>query len=125
MLDLIQLMTKEIETQVFGSQIQSRLPTRSEARLRRGILWCSAWFLATALILTAHQIYIHRTFAAHLAAGGIDDPDAVFNRAHILIIPLVVLPMIMAFIGLVTCSVGWSISRLRRHNRARRPLRQW
>ena len=76
--------------------------------------------MVAVFLLVAHQVYISRTLAAHIAAGGTDDPDAVFDRGHILIVPLVVLPMGLAFIGMIACGIGWIAKRVERHARAQR-----
>lgn len=118
-------MSKSLNHQAFGSQIQTKLPTGTEVRLLRGLIWCGGCFFVVALLLAAHQFYISHTFAAHLAAAGVDDPDAVFGRGHILIIPLLVLPMGLSLVGLIVCGIGWMVKRFEHHVRARRQLHQW
>ena len=111
--------------QAHGSHLQTNLPSRTEAKLLRGLIWCGGCILVTALLLAAHQVYISRTFAAHLAAGGVDDPDAVFDRWHILIVPFVALPLGLAFVGMIACGIGWIAKRTDRHARARRQIHQY
>src|SRR5688572_27581318 len=99
-------MSKSVNHQSFGSQLQTKLPTREEVGLLRGLIWSSGTFLVAAFLLAAHQFYISRKFAAHLAGGGVDDPDAVFDRGQILVVPIVVLPMGLAFVGIIVCGTG-------------------
>ena len=113
-----------LEDQKIGSQLQTKLPTRYEARFLRGILWCGGCFLTALAVVVIQQIYIARTFAAHLKAGGIDDPDAVFSRNFAGII-LEGLTLFASLGGLVICFIGWAVSWYQRQKRARRQLRQW
>jgi len=98
-------MSTSPEDQEFGSQLQTNLPTRSEARFLRGLLWCGGCFLAALGILVIQQVYIAKTFAAHLEAGGIDDPDAVFGHFNPLFF-LAPFAIVICVLGLAVCTIG-------------------
>lgn len=108
-----------------GSQLQTELPTKSEAELWRGLWRCGIFFVAAGLIFAAYWIHISGILAADLTAGGLGDPDKLLNRAHILIYPLVVLPGGIAFVGMIANGIGWGWKRMERSRRRRRQLRQW
>lgn len=117
-------MSLTLKDQKFGSQLQTKLPTRSEARFFRGILRCGGCFLAALAVVVIQQVYIARTFAAHLKAGGIDDPDVVFGHFNPLFFLAPVAVAIFA-LGLFVCIMGWLFRRFQRHRRMRKQLRQW
>lgn len=96
-----------------GNKVQPRLATRPDARFFRGMVWCGGLFLAALFVLIIQQVHIAKTFAAHLAAGGVDDPDAVFGHLNplILVAPLAV---VVCFSGLVVCAFEWLHWRSRR-----------
>jgi hypothetical protein len=106
------------EEQKFGSQLQTKLPTRSEAGFFRGMLWCGGSFLTALAALAIQQVYVARTFAAHLEAGGIDDPDAVFGHPTPLIF-LAPLAIVICFSGLIVCTIGWLFRMGQRQSRTR------
>ena len=117
-------MDTSVDDPKFGSQLQTKLPTRSEAVFLRGVVWCGACFLTALAVLVVQQVYIARTFAAHLKAGGVDDPDAVFGHFNPLLF-VAPLAIVICFAGLFVCVIGWLIRRCQRHSRTRKQLRQW
>lgn len=117
-------MNTTLENPKFGSQLQTKLPTKSEKGFFHGMLWSGACFLTSVAVLVIQQIMIARTFSAHLEAGGIDDPDAVFGHFNPLIL-LAPLAVVICALGLVVCSVGWLVRKCLRHRRMRYQLQQW
>lgn len=93
-----------------GSQLQSKFYTRSEARFLRGLRWFGGCFLIALVTLVIQQVYIARTLAAHIEAGGADDPDAVFGHFDpiVLVAPLV---LVICLIGGLVCLAGWLIKK--------------
>lgn len=117
-------MNTTLENPKFGSQLQTKLPTKSEKGFFHGMLWSGACFLTSVAVLVIQQIMIARTFSAHLEAGGIDDPDAVFGHFNPLIL-LAPFAVVICALGLVVCSAGWLVRKCLRHRRMRKQLQQW
>jgi hypothetical protein len=117
-------MSTTLENPKFVSQLQTKLPTKSEAGFFRAMLCSGACFLASLAVLVIQQLMIARTFSAHLEAGGIDDPDAVFGHFNPLIL-LAPFAVVICALGLVVCSAGWLVRKCQRHRRMRYQLQQW
>lgn len=75
----------------------------AESRIR----WNAGLALAAAVLLIAHQLYLSRTLAAHVSAGGVDDPDAVFGRWHLLVTVFLVAMLFRGVLGFIVCGIAW------------------
>jgi hypothetical protein len=82
------------------------------------MLWCGGCVLIALAVLVIQQVYTAKTFAAHLEAGGIDDPDAVFGHFSPLIL-LAPFAIVMCVFGLVFCTIGWLFMKRQRNRRMR------
>ncbi len=79
----------------------------------------------TALAFTiAQAVYMDRIFAAHLEAGGVDDPDAVFGHFDPLVL-LAPFAIVICVLGFVVYTIGWLLRKCQRHSRMRKQLHQW
>jgi len=75
----------------------------------------SGIFLLVGLFaLILHGFYLSQTFEAHLAAGGVDDPDAVIDRGHLTVGLLEILIIVVASLGVVIATFRYFVQRARR-----------
>jgi hypothetical protein len=80
---------------------------------------CGGSLLISALATAVQLYHVDRTFQAHLAAGGVDDPDVVFGHFNPLMF-LLPIAVLISFLGWASSSLGWIFIKVRRH--ARKPL---
>ena len=74
----------------------------------------SGVFLLMGLVaLFLHGFYLSRTFEDHLAAGGVDDPDAVIDRGYLAVVLLEILIIGVAGLGLVIATFRYLVQRAR------------
>ena len=74
----------------------------------------SGIFLLVGLVaLFLHGFYLSRTFEDHLAAGGVDDPDAVIDRGHLAVVLLEILIIVVGGLGLLIATFRYLMQRAR------------
>jgi hypothetical protein len=87
----------------------SQRSTQPLSREQRLFWWTVRWTGCLLLFLLAvigHQYWISVTFKAHLAAGGIDDPDVVFSGDQAIF-------FVVEAAGLLISVIGFGVSMLR------------
>jgi hypothetical protein len=92
---------------------QAGRPDGGKRELRM-IVWSGVFLLVGLVALIFHGFYLSRTFEDHLAAGGVDDPDAVIDRGHLAVVLLEILIILVAGLGLVIATFRYLVQRARR-----------
>ena len=105
---------QETSLEVFS--LESHMPSQSSqplSREQRLFWWTARWagsLLLVPLVVFGHQYWISATLKAHVAAGGIDDPDVVFTGEQAIIFVGEAAGLLISMIGFGVSMVRWLIA---------------